>query len=274
MTSPYGTTVPLLKDVKSQAPQAICELTSTNVSRNLILNREKPPFDNPDLRRAMALSLDRKAFIDILSEGKGDIGGDDAAAARRGVGHAAGDADDTARLRSRCREEPRRSPQDHGEARLRPGQAARGHGVDAQHPGLPRSGGDPDRPAEGDLHRRRARTDRDRQLVPQDLSARTTRSAINGTESGVDDPDQQFYENYVCGAERNYTGYCNPEVDKLIDRQSIEADPEKRKQLVWEIERKLAEDGARPIIFYPRGGTCWQPYVKGLTTMVNSIYNG
>jgi peptide/nickel transport system substrate-binding protein len=73
---------------------------------------------------------------------------------------------------------------------------------------------------------------------------------------------------------RNYTGYCNPEVDKLIDQQSAEADREKRKQLVWEIERRLAEDGARPIIFYPRGGTCSQAYVKGLTTMVNSIYNG
>ena len=48
--------------------------------------------------------------------------------------------------------------------------------VDAQHPRLSRSGGDPDRPAEGDLHRRRARTGRDRKLVPQDLRARTTRS--------------------------------------------------------------------------------------------------
>ena len=41
-----------------------------------------------------------------------------------------------------------------------------------------------------------------------------------------------------------------------------------------QIERKLAEDGARPIIFYARAGTCWQPYVKGFTIMVNSIYNG
>ena len=54
----------------------------------------------------------------------------------------------------------------------------------------------------------------------------------------------------------------------------MEADQDKRKQLVWEIERKLAEDGARPVIFYTRGATCWQPYVKGLTMMVNSIYNG
>ena len=71
-----------------------------------------------------------------------------------------------------------------------------------------------------------------------------------------------------------HTGYCNPEVDKLIDQQSAEADPAKRKQLMWQIERRLAEDGARPIIFYPRGETCTQPYVTGLVTMVNSIYNG
>jgi peptide/nickel transport system substrate-binding protein len=43
---------------------------------------------------------------------------------------------------------------------------------------------------------------------------------------------------------------------------------------VWIIERKLAEDVARPIIFHNRAGTCWQPYVKGLTIMVNSIFNG
>jgi len=73
------------------------------------------------------------------------------------------------------------------------------------------------------------------------------------------------------GAVRNYTGYCNPEVDKLIDQKSAEANREKRKQPVWQIERKLAEEQARPIIFYPRNGTCTQPYVKGLVTMVNSI---
>src|ERR1700746_769364 len=97
---------------------------------------------------------------------------------------------------------------------------------------------------------------------------------LNVTEAGVDDPDQQFYENYVCGSERNYTGYCNPEVDRLVDRQSMESDTEKRKQLVWEIERRLAEDSARPVIFYPRAATCRHPQVKGLTVMVNSIYNG
>src|SRR6516165_6712618 len=60
------TTIALAKDIKSQAPDAICEVTPGGISRNLIVNRDAPPFDNPDMRRAMALSLDRKAFIDII----------------------------------------------------------------------------------------------------------------------------------------------------------------------------------------------------------------
>ena len=36
------------------------------------LNRGVPPFDNPDLRHAMSLSLDRRAFIDIMNGGQGD----------------------------------------------------------------------------------------------------------------------------------------------------------------------------------------------------------
>jgi ABC-type transport system substrate-binding protein len=65
----------LLKDIKSQAPQAICELRTQNGTTNLLVNRDKPPFDNADLRRAMMLTLDRKSFIDILSDGQAKIGG-------------------------------------------------------------------------------------------------------------------------------------------------------------------------------------------------------
>src|SRR5215471_2700580 len=70
----FGVTIPQLKDVKKQAPEAICDMFTGNVPRNLIVNRDAPPFDNPDVRRAMSLTLDHKAFIDILTEGQGDIG--------------------------------------------------------------------------------------------------------------------------------------------------------------------------------------------------------
>jgi peptide/nickel transport system substrate-binding protein len=43
---------------------------------------------------------------------------------------------------------------------------------------------------------------------------------LNLTGAGVDEPDAQFYENYACGSDRNYTGYCNPEINSLFDQQS------------------------------------------------------
>src|SRR5207248_9936909 len=62
------------QSAQSLVPQS-CALTPTIVAINLLLNRDAPPFDNPDIRRAMQLTLDRKSFLDILSEGQGDISG-------------------------------------------------------------------------------------------------------------------------------------------------------------------------------------------------------
>src|SRR2546421_3390535 len=55
--------IPLMKQIQSQAPQAICEVVPWNIPRMLLVNRAAPPFDNPELRRVLALTLDRKAFI-------------------------------------------------------------------------------------------------------------------------------------------------------------------------------------------------------------------
>jgi peptide/nickel transport system substrate-binding protein len=67
--------VPRLKDVRSQKPDAICELTPEgSINRHLLVNGDVPPFNNPDLLgRWRSRSI--KAFIDIFSEGQGDIGG-------------------------------------------------------------------------------------------------------------------------------------------------------------------------------------------------------
>src|SRR5271155_2299803 len=72
MTFPYEVTIPMLKDVHSQMPEAVCETEPLNVAPNLLIT-QKPPFDNVDLRRAIAMSIDHKAIIDILGEGQGDI---------------------------------------------------------------------------------------------------------------------------------------------------------------------------------------------------------
>ena len=85
--------------------------------------------------------------------------------------------------------------------------------------------------------------------------------ALSG--SAVDDPGPQYIENYSCGTLRNYTGFCHPEMERLIQKQSMQSDPEVRKGIVLRIERILADKAVRPVIYYNRAGTCWHPAVKG-----------
>ena len=75
MTFPTEMTKALITDIKKQDPSAICEIGPINVSTNLIINRENPPFNNIELRKAMALAIDRKSMIDIIYQGQGDAGG-------------------------------------------------------------------------------------------------------------------------------------------------------------------------------------------------------
>jgi len=268
-----GVTVPLLKDVKSQAPQAVCEVVPTNVPRTLLVNPAAPPFDNRDLRRAMALSLDRRAFIDIITEGLGDIGGV-MLPAPEGVWGMPADM-----LRALPGYDP-----DIAKSRAEARKIMEGLGYG------------PDKRIAVKVSIRNIAPTRDPAVILIDqlkqiyidgeletvdttqwcpkVARKDFTVGMVVSENGLDDPDAQFYESYACGAERNYGGYCNRQLDELIDRQSMEPDRVKRRQLVWEIERQLAEDSVRPVIFYARQATCRQPRVKGLTLMVNSIYNG
>jgi peptide/nickel transport system substrate-binding protein len=272
MTFPYSLSVPLVKDVQSQVPQAICELTPGGVNRHLLINRTTPPFDNPDVRRAMTLSLDRKAFIDILSEGQGDIGG----VLQPPPGGSWGMPPDLLRQLPGYDADVEKN-----RAQAREIMNKLGYG--------------PNNRLKIKVSTRDVSIYRDPAVILTDQLKEvyfdgelemidTTRYfpkimrkeftvGLNLQTSGPD-PDPILDLFYGCGSSLNWDGYCNPEVDRLIEQQSIESDETRRKQLLWMIERKLAEDSARPIIFYTRGGTCWEPYVKGLTIMVNSVFSG
>ncbi|HYZ39200.1 MAG TPA: ABC transporter substrate-binding protein [Stellaceae bacterium] len=273
LTFPDQVTIPLLKDVNTQAPQAVCEVRPNNVSVNLIINREKPPFDDPDMRRALMLALDRKSFVGILGEGQGDIGGA-MLPPPAGVWGMPPDV-----LKTVISYGPD-VQQNRAEARKI--MEKLGYGSD-RHLGIKVSTRniaiyrDPAVILIDQL--KEIGIDGELELVETanwfpKVARKDYQVGLNLTGAGVDDPDQQFYENYACGSERNYTGYCNSDLQKLFDLQSIETDREKRRKLVWEIDKKLQEDAARPIIYHIRAGTCWHPQVKGLTLMVNSIYNG
>ena len=157
----------------------------------------------------MALSLDRKAFNDIIAEGKAKIGAVMMPGPGRQLGHAAGDGSDAAGLRRRCGgKKPRRGAQDHGRPRLQQG-----------------------KPLEVKVSTRNIPLYRDPAVILIDQLknvyveaeldvidtsvwfAKVARGdymvGLNLTGS-IDDPDVNLYENYACGSERNYTKYCNP----------------------------------------------------------------
>jgi peptide/nickel transport system substrate-binding protein len=266
-------TIPLTHDLQNQRRDAICELPPGSVSTNLIINREKPPFDNAELRRAMSLAIDRQAFIDILTEGKGFR----AAAMQPPPGgqwgipldmleKLPGYEPDVAANRERAREIMKKL----------------GYGPDKRmNIKVTTRDIPPYRDPAVILIDQLKEIYIEGELDPVDTAQwypRVQRKdytvALNLTGTYTDDPDAMLYENYACGGVGNYNGYCNPEIDKLIGQQSMEPDQEKRKHIVWEIERRLVEDDAKPLVYFNRGGICWDSKVKGLTVMVNSIYNG
>ena len=273
MTYPTDVTPSLLKDIMTQAPDTQCKMRRTNVNTNLIINRDVPPFDNPDIRKALALALDRKSFNDILNEGQAGIGAAMLPAPdgvwgmpQEVLDTLTGYGPDVAKNREQARAI----------------MAKLGYG--------------PDKMLQTRIFTRDINNFRDPALILNDqlktiyinaeldvvdtpvyysrVFKKDYMIGLNLTGSALDDPDQNFYENYACGSLRNYTAYCNKDLEKNFDAQSMETDPAKRKAMVWAVERKLADDVVRPIIYHDVGAACWHPYVKNMTIMVNSIYNG
>ena len=261
-----------MKDIKARAPNAICETTATGTQINLMVNRVNPPFDNPDIRKAMSLALDRKPFNTILMEGLARMGGAMLA-----------------------------KPE--GEWGMPPDMVTSltGYGPDADknvaeaQAIMQKLGYSDAKPLQIKIQTRNLPTYRDPAVILTDqlkkiyivgeldildtprwyarLAKKDYTIGLNVTGVSVDDPDGNIFENYSCKSERNYTQYCNAEVDRLLVAQSSELDREKRKKLVWDIERLLVDDAARPIIDHNIAGTCWHPYVKGFVVHDNAIYN-
>jgi len=271
LTQTADVTPPLFNEVKKNAPNSICAMLPTNVTTHMLVNREKPPFDNPELRRAMLLSLDRQAFIDILALGKARLAVNMMPPPEGSWGIP---IEELKKLPSygdpiAQREEARKIMEKLGYTpnnKLKVKVATRDFNTFR----------DPAVILVDQLNKIHFDAELDvvessvwyNRLFKKDYSV-----ALNLAGAGIDDPDGVLKMGFACRSEANFSQYCNPEVDQLLDQQSREPDVAKRKATVWKIERILVEDVARPIIFHGIGATCWHPHFKGHVQHENSIYN-
>lgn len=265
-------TIPLLKDVAAKVPTAVCELNPAGTYANVMVNRNTAPFDNPQVRMAMTLTLDRTVFVDIIGQGKLSIGGAMMPLPEGQWGmppefqaSLPGYAADVEKSRA----EGRKIMEGLGYSKEKPLKIkVTTRALDQyKDPAIILIDQLKHVHIEGELFVA------DSTVWYNVMQKKDYTVALNVTGVGVDNPDANFVENYYCKSERNFTNYCNPDVDRMISEQSREPDLEKRKKMVWEIERKLVEDAARPVLFHSRTGTCWYPKVKNLSRHQNSIYN-
>ncbi|MGD9893727.1 MAG: ABC transporter substrate-binding protein [Dehalococcoidia bacterium] len=77
-------------------------------------------------------------------------------------------------------------------------------------------------------------------------------------------PDAQINQYHYTGASRNYAHFSDPKLDAMMDAQSKEFDVNKRKQLVFDLQRELINNPPGFIWVGSRGGaTAYRTYYKG-----------
>jgi peptide/nickel transport system substrate-binding protein len=70
--------------------------------------------------------------------------------------------------------------------------------------------------------------------------------------SGRSDPDGNLYSFYKCKAPLNYTGFCNADVDKLLDESRVPSDRAQRKAIYEKLARLLLNDEAIIYLYHSR----------------------
>jgi peptide/nickel transport system substrate-binding protein len=267
---PLEMTKAMADTAKSVTPALVIAEIGQNGSDNVLLNHKRPPFDNPLVRKAVNIALDRRAYVKSVRQDGAVIG---AALMPRPMGFW-GLADADLRTMAGYRDPAR----DKAEARRLLAEAGYGPGKPLRLEMVTRTS-----PIYVDLASFAVDQLRlvgvEATVKQLDTSAwfpalarREFQIAANLTAGGFDDPDAYLVENYKCGSSRNYTDYCNEATDRQIEAQSQELDRAKRLKMVGDIQRTLEAEVARPMLGWRKEYFAQYPYVKNLVPH-NALYN-
>jgi peptide/nickel transport system substrate-binding protein len=136
-------------------------------------------------------------------------------------------------------------------------------------------------------------TVRQAQVVQQQLAAVGIRAKINAPEwaqwlelegkgnydtylcgwIGLTDADSYFFLQHRTGEVFNFTGYSNPEFDKLVDEGRSISDFDKRYEIYKQANKILVDDAPYIYFYSPTGLRAFKPYVKGFVTRADLLNN-
>ncbi len=271
VTGPSDVTPTILKDIKAKVPKAVCETFATAGSSHVLINHYAAPMRDPRVRRAITMALDRQAFI-AVQQGLGRLGGA-MMSAPYGVWGLTQEQLESLPGFNKDVEKNR------AEARKLMEEAGYGPDKKLKTSFLVRQGSVPIQGAtlvadqlrsiyiEGDVDAK------DYTVFTNMLMKGAYTLGFHGTGNALDDPDIILVENFMCNSPRNYTKYCNKEIEAKINEQSVILDPKKRRELVQQIDMQLEREAAKPTIYQTLQMQCWQPHVKGLVKGGNGNYS-
>jgi peptide/nickel transport system substrate-binding protein len=259
---PGETSPPIAEQLRAAVPTMTLTPTTSNVNENILINTKRPPFDNVNVRRALSLAIDRRAYVKAVHQGEAFVG---ASLIPKPWGVWGLLEKDLAQLPGYGKgvEEKTRARKLLAEAGFGRGKPLRvevSTRAIAIYVDFASFVIDEFRRVGIDATLKQVETAQWHPLATR----REFQLAANLTGLGVDDPDANFYENFACGSSRNYGDYCNEEVMKLIEQQSQEVDAKKRLALVTEIQKRLEQDAARPVMGWRADTFAHYPYVKNL----------
>jgi peptide/nickel transport system substrate-binding protein len=267
-----STVTPLtIKDVKSKAPSAVCQTTGTMVTGVVLMNHRAAPFDNPNVRRAVSLALDRHAFV-AAQHGGGRLGGVMMTPPYGTWGLSPAQLESIPGYGKDVEK---------NRAEARKLMEAAGYGPNNKlKVTFPVRNSAPNFVAGATLAADQLRSIYiEGDIEPKDYTVFTGQIikgayqlAFETSGSAIDDPDVVLYENFRCTSIRNYNKFCSPEIEAKIDEQSATVDPVKRKQLVQALDARLLQEQARLAVYHSTSTACWHPYVKGYLRAKNGIY--
>jgi peptide/nickel transport system substrate-binding protein len=89
--------------------------------------------------------------------------------------------------------------------------------------------------------------------------------------SGRSDPDGNVYVFYKCKAPLDYPGYCNPEVDNLLDQSRIPTEATQRKAIYEKLTKIILEDAPILYLYHPRMLIAHTTRLEGYRQMADGL---